>query len=80
MVEEIEYWKGKKGTKKDGMVGTKTKGLATPPDSEEATKEEYDACINSIPQIKKIDYKAMFALSTTNEEKIDIIAKKIGLI
>ena len=52
MEDKIEYWKGKKGTSKEGMCGTKNEETQIP-DSEKATLEEYN--IYKSKQINKIN-------------------------
>lgn len=80
MIKEINYWKGKPRTTKEGMCGTKDY-KSNVPDSEEATEEEYNNYISSINSNKTQNENLieLFSKATTNEEKIDIIAKRIGL-
>lgn len=72
----MKYWKGKAGTAKQGQLGTYDAVPA--PDSYEVTKADYDAWVAAqpVPTDPKVEYSALL----TDAERIQYIAKKIGLL
>ena len=74
----MKYWKGIKGTAKDGLFGTMDDNGYVP-DSEPTTELEYNAFVGSIitpPDAQKIGY----ALCTTDAQKIAYIASMLRLV
>ncbi len=67
----MKYWK-----KSNGDCGTMDNDGFVP-DSEEATKAEYDAYIASLPVVPEIDHKDEFSKLLSADEKIDYIAKQL---
>lgn len=49
------------------------------PDSEETTKEVYDNYVSSIPTPTKENLGELYYNAVTTEEKVEIIAKRVGL-
>jgi hypothetical protein len=74
----MRYWKGRNGTSKQGQCGT-FDDLGPVPDSDEVSKEEYQAWIDSLPVTPKKDLKDAFSKASTTADKIDILAEALGL-
>ena len=69
----MKYWK-----KQNGEHGTMDNNGHVP-DSEEATKEEYDAFVASLPVVPEINHKDKFSKLLSAGERIDYIAKQLKL-
>ncbi|NJD76944.1 MAG: hypothetical protein FIB08_07605 [Candidatus Methanoperedens sp.] len=76
---KLKYWKGKPGTDKNGEFGTHDE-VDSVPDSVEITKEEYDALIAIQPIPPENPYKTQYREATTDTKRIEIIARKLGLL
>jgi hypothetical protein len=71
-----KYWRG--NGSKIGMCGSMDDDGFVP-DSDEISKEEYQAWVNAQPVVPKKDYKDLLLKAATTTEKIDILAEAIGI-
>lgn len=76
----MKYWIGKTGTSKEGQCGTMDDTGATVPDSDETTKQIYDAWVAAQPVVVIPDYKALYTAASTDSQRINVIAQALKLV